>query len=617
MHLIIDHFKPILEDMNFHIKDRDINLALTVALLHDVGHGPFSHAFENALPTHIQQKKHEQWTTDIITSVDSKLNEALTKNFDENFPRDLADLIKKDRAVKHQGLESVQSSELDLFFILSSLISSQLDADRIDYLLRDAHFTGVTYGKFDVIRLIRSLTVTVHEGKFYVCVLGKFLPTLEEYLLARYQMHKSVYYHGFKCEYELIVKKILSRAFQLFDSGYLKSDQLPKALALAFNEQDFSVQDYIALDDSLLTTYFAQWKDAGDTILSHLCYSFLYRSKYTKLRILNGTREDINEFKRDLLELLSIHGYVPNEISEEYFWLEDKYTNTVYKTDKDKIWIQGVNGVLQDVFEKSKVITDKLREEINMAFIDYDLLMLVFPSDKVDNAIDDVKKLVELYDPENHIEIEKKYYFDKPEIFSKVRNVLSSCDFYDIDSSRDVKEQIDIYFDTKEGLLDSKNSTLRIRKKGSFTYLTIKMPTRNQESLLSQSERFEYETEITSDDLKDNQEYILKYLPELREYIEGDKLQKKLTIRNKRENILLQKRHVKFEMAFDDVTYLSNNNAHDYQIEIELKSDFPHRVNLKVLSDYLESQVTELIPIVESKYKRGLRLTQESIVPHN
>lgn len=604
--------------MNFKIKDRDIDLALTVALLHDVGHGPFSHAFENALPNHIPQKKHEEWTTDIIISTKSKLNEALIENFDENFPRDLADLIKKDRAVKHQGLESVQSSELDLFYILSSLISSQLDADRIDYLLRDAHFTGVTYGKFDVIRLIRSLMVTVHEGKFYVCVLEKFLPTLEEYLLARYQMHKSVYYHGFKCEYELIVKKILSRVFQLFNSGFLMSDQLPKALALAFNGQDFSVQDYIALDDSLLTTYFAQWKDAGDTILSHLCYSFLYRSKYTKLRILNGTGEDIIEFKQDLLSLLHIHGYVANEINEEYFWLEDKYTNTVYKTDKDKIWILGVNGVLQDVFEKSKVITENLREEINMAFIDYDLLRLSFPSAKNDDVINDVKNLVESYDPENHIEIEKKYCFDKPDIFSRVLNVLSSWNSYDVDHSRNVEEQIDVYFDTKEGLLDSKNSTLRIRKKGSLTYLTIKMPTKNKEHIVSQSERFEYETEITSDNLKDNQEYILKYLPELRVCIEDDKLQKKLTILNKRQNILLQKRHVKFEMAFDDVTYLSNddatylsNSAHDFQIEIELKSDFPHRVNLKVISDYLESKVTELIPIVESKYKRGLRLTQE------
>ena len=158
MQRIIEHFKPIMKSINLELKERDVDLALAAALLHDIGHGPFSHAFERAIPNSLN---HEEWTAKIITSEQSAVNRELKASFDEKFPEDLANIIRKERLVKKDGLKLESTDSIDLFFILSALVSSQLDADRMDYLIRDTKYTGVAFGNIDIERLISSMTLTV------------------------------------------------------------------------------------------------------------------------------------------------------------------------------------------------------------------------------------------------------------------------------------------------------------------------------------------------------------------------------------------------------------------------------------------------------------------------
>lgn len=151
-------------------------------------------------------------------------------------------------------------------------------------------------------------------------------------------------------------------------------------------------------------------------------------------------------------------------------------------------------------------------------------------------------------------------------------------------------------------------STLRIRHKDCNYEITIKCPTPVQIKDNGQNERFEFCHPISSNSLSGEEAFIVEHVPSLKD--KTSELKNTLTIINKREiiNILAKKSEAKFEMAFDHVTYQddSGHKAYDYQIEIELKSDYIHRVNLKMLTDDLERKVSKLESSTESKYKRGL-----------
>jgi HD superfamily phosphohydrolase len=157
---------------------------LCAALLHDVGHGPYSHAFE-----HVFGIRHEQITCDIIESPLSEINKILSKY--PNLSSDIAGIIR------HDGK----------YPLIESLISSQLDVDRLDYLNRDAMFTGATYGVVDVDRLIRIMKVV--DGQ--ICYNDKGVHAIENYLMSRYHMYWQIYYHPVARSYEIILESIYKR----------------------------------------------------------------------------------------------------------------------------------------------------------------------------------------------------------------------------------------------------------------------------------------------------------------------------------------------------------------------------------------------------------------------
>lgn len=608
MRELINYFRPIFDDINIKFSDREINLALSAALLHDIGHGPFSHAFENALPEY-NKKTHEDWTIDIISSDDSDIKKVLRQEFDYRFPEDLVNLIKKEREIKTNQLV-ISHDDIDLFFVLSSLISSQLDADRIDYLLRDAYFTGVSYGSIDISRVINALTITVYNNKYYVCVKEKYLSSVEEYLLARYQMHEEVYLHSFKYEMELLVQKILNRVFELLKNNIIQKDEVPEALFAVYNNDKLTIKEYINLDDTILISSFIKWKNNKDTVLSTLCKCFLDREKYKKLEILNNTKENFEDFKKELLDIFKKNEY-SFDLDRNYFWLEGMVANRIYKDKKENIWVLKNNGTICDLFEISKLVTNSVYSEKRFAYINMELLEKMNVKKE---TIEDINNLVKLYNNRNHIEIEKKYFIQDKIIFSEVLKRLGSLEGYTIDEKKEVIQE-DYYFDTTDYFLSKSNKTLRFRNKNNKVYLTIKTPTREakfSEEGMEQSERFEYEIEVKQADINDNLEEIIKYVPELKNKL--PELVKTLTIKNKRKIYELKCRNILFEICFDDVIYQADTKeVKDYQIEIELKSEYLHRVNLKIISDYLENKIPDLITTTMSKYKKGLELINKNI----
>ncbi|WP_199623840.1 HD domain-containing protein [Paenibacillus alkalitolerans] len=223
-------------------------LCLCAALLHDVGHGPFSHSLETVFGEH-----HELWSCRIVQG-DTEVNRVL-RSVSPDFPDQVAGVICKSYPKE----------------IVVSLVSSQLDADRMDYLLRDAYFTGVNYGMFDLERILRVMRP--YKGKIVVKESG--MHAVEDYLMSRYQMYWQVYFHPVTRSSEIVLRNIFARAKALFDAGY-EFRFLVEPLRKLF-EGKIDLEHYLLLDESLTQAAFAQWTMEQDAVLSDLCGRFLNR----------------------------------------------------------------------------------------------------------------------------------------------------------------------------------------------------------------------------------------------------------------------------------------------------------------------------------------------------
>ncbi len=215
-----------------------------------------------------------------------------------------------------------------------------------------------------------------------------------------------------------------------------------------------------------------------------------------------------------------------------------------------------------------------------------------------------------------NIEVEKKYVIDSENglLFEQVR--LEFSDFmknYNASPVK-VKDSADDYFDTDEGELYKKNIILRNRTDNKRKRITIKkdVPDETKSGSDGQLERFEYETEIESENIEDNWELLKLYCPELTEKFQPKDFHKVIRVEKNREKILFSQDEFSIEVAFDSVTYVNLKNKQskkEYQIEIELKSDYAHRDRLKSVSDELEKRYSFLKPNYESKYKRAVDMT--------
>lgn len=235
-------------------------LALVTALLHDIGHGPFSHSIESVFNIN-----HEEWTKKIVLG-DTEINSVL-KRYDKTLPGDVVRVLNKtyDKA------------------IVIDIISSQLDADRMDYLLRDAYNTGVNYGTFDLERILRVLRP--HNNKMVVKKSG--MHSVEDYLMARYQMYSQVYFHPVTRSGDIILEKIFQRARYLFNNKY-KFQYLVEPFKNLFNNK-LETEDFLKLDDSILYSTFSLWTEEKDEILADLTSRFINRKlfKYIELDKIN------------------------------------------------------------------------------------------------------------------------------------------------------------------------------------------------------------------------------------------------------------------------------------------------------------------------------------------
>lgn len=268
-------------------------LSLCAALLHDLGHGPFSHSFEKVFDL-----DHEYFTRKIILG-DSEVNRVLTK-VHSGFPKQVAEVIAKTSEHK----------------LVISLISSQIDADRMDYLQRDAYFTGVSYGHFDMERILRVMLP--QEDQVVIKQTG--MHAVEDYIMSRYQMYWQVYFHPVTRSAEVILSRILHRVKDLYKQKYAFKHKPTHFYSLFENK--ITLQDYLKLDEAVILYYFQIWQEENDAILSDLCSRFMNRQLFKYVEF-----DPAKQYKK-LTELS--HLFTKVGIDPEYYLVVDSSSDLPY-----------------------------------------------------------------------------------------------------------------------------------------------------------------------------------------------------------------------------------------------------------------------------------------------
>lgn len=224
--------------------------ALAAALLHDLGHGPFSHLFEEVMP---HARAHEDWTVDIVRDPSTDVHRVLN-GLSHGMPERVAALIEGQHRLGY----------------LARCVSSTLDADRCDYLLRDSHMTGVRYGIYDLDWLLQALAFgeLPTSGEWVLAIEGrKGLPPIEGFFLARQYMYQQVYHHKATRSAEALIRAIFIRAAELTTAG-TPPVPMPIALENAVLGKPVTLGEYLALDDITLLSAFRAWEQGSDVQLA-------------------------------------------------------------------------------------------------------------------------------------------------------------------------------------------------------------------------------------------------------------------------------------------------------------------------------------------------------------
>ncbi|ARJ51151.1 HD domain-containing protein [Staphylococcus lutrae] len=301
----------------------DRPLAMCAALLHDLGHGPFSHSFEKIFNT-----DHEAYTQAIIMG-DTEVN-AVLRRVSETFPGEVAEVINK----THRNQ------------LVVSMISSQIDADRMDYLQRDAYFTGVSYGTFDMERILRLMRPSEKE----VLIKESGMHAVENFIMSRYQMYWQIYFHPVSRSGEVVLNHCFKRAKHLYEQGY--AFNIAPRDFVPFFENRATVEEYVRLDEADVVYYLKRWTEEADPILSDLARRFIHRDLF-KFLPFDGSIITITE----LCDLFEQAGIDP-----DYYFVSDSFSDLPYDYDRpgsnrQPIHLLQHNGNIREISSQSLIIS--------------------------------------------------------------------------------------------------------------------------------------------------------------------------------------------------------------------------------------------------------------------
>ena len=370
LHLMTRVLDRLGETHSIDLADRIA--ARAAALLHDVGHGSFSHVTEKVLNSH-----HERWTVQVIMDQQSEIGELL-RSHASDLPLKVAAIIEG----------KFQPSAL------AQLVSSQLDVDRMDYLLRDSLMTGAKYGIYDLEWIINALAIDEAADRIYVQARGIY--AVEEYLQARYYMFRQVYFHRTLRSAEAVLRSIIRRALKLLDEGKEVWHATGTAFEKILRREPLTISEHLQIDDSDFVFHIKQWQRSGDSILSDLSRRFIARRLFKAID-LDMPLDQQAEFLTNARQAIERAGFDP-----DYYFIEDRASDVpyygYYETEKSEpkthIYVESgyASPQIREISEVSNVVRGLQHA--------YELHRVCFPAD--------VKtEVYELYHRDSHKEAQK------------------------------------------------------------------------------------------------------------------------------------------------------------------------------------------------------------------
>ena len=314
-----------IKSLSVELSEYDKICVMLAGLLHDVGHGPFSHAFE-----HVTNHSHEGYTAKIILG-ETELNQVLTE-ISPRLPEDIVSIIEHNHPND----------------ILNQIISGQLDADRMDYLLRDSYFSATSYGQFDLERILRTMRVRkIDENKKALVVKYTGIHSVEDYIMARYQMYWQVYYHPAARSYEAVFIQLFNRLKDIFKENKEYFSDM-KVLIPFLEKNVVSVEEYFKLDENSLLYYCSLIQDKDDEIAADLARRLQNRRLF---EYVDYSEENLAQIKNMLKE---------QNLDEKYYLRVENVEASVYSPYKGrKILIEQLDGKIV-ALEKASTIVESI-----------------------------------------------------------------------------------------------------------------------------------------------------------------------------------------------------------------------------------------------------------------
>ncbi|MFW6058524.1 MAG: HD domain-containing protein, partial [Persicimonas sp.] len=304
--------RRMLETLGEEVSAEERLEVLCAALLHDVGHGPFSHAIEK-----VTAIDHEEYSAQLVRDPDSEIHQVLSQ-VDRGLP---------ERVARYFGPRSqVEAAR----HVCLDIVSSQLDADRLDYILRDGLATGVKIGVYDFERILTMLEVYQRDDgdgptSRRLAVGYRAREAVEGYLLARFHMFKQVYLHKAVRAAEKMLEAVLRRAEALQNQGRsFDSNPSPRLTRLLRGER-LETDEFVSLDDTDVWISLKHWRDDDDPVLSRLSAGLLDRDLYKTIDLNTDDPVDIARTIDRATELAEKMGLDP-----DYAVLTDRAYDTPY-----------------------------------------------------------------------------------------------------------------------------------------------------------------------------------------------------------------------------------------------------------------------------------------------
>ncbi len=533
--------------------DKDDERAIKVmALVHDIGHGCFSHVSEKQL-----EGTHEDRTEKLLLDPTTEIHKAIVANFGKSVLEKTIYLLKLKEKVKASG--TVEDSK-NLVFVICKLLSGGIDIDRIDYIYRDSRYALGEENDFSSI--LDSIELECIEGTLEVVFDGDAEFKIANFLNKRFELYDTLYMNSSTRILEQIFDKFLKEA----------------GIKLTWDTSEVEMNNI-----------FRENLDSNNPILRR--YSHLLSSRKIDSCFVIKEYDDETKFKHFRKRLFS-RCQVLEKYPEVVF--QDKSKVSVYnKTNKVFVNKQ---GIIQDISDSSKILNSSLQKEKYVIAIDTELLTILLKRDNIpEKDISDIlKEITKVMAPE--IEQEKKYVFtddlaqSPEEAFAEIKNILGL-------SNPKIVQNQDVYYD-HDRILESYRIAIRKRVCGGKVEWTVKRPIKDKTSLSKRDEKNFSSKEEVIDFLNSEWNIPIKSLEEA------------ITLNTTREKYYLEKAGGIYEVVFDRTTphFADRKYPEQYMIECELKEG--NSSGLFVI-DSLIKKLSFIKECNNSKKERALSLVEE------